>query len=126
MKRSVTNLMTKHHDILGNLFNSFEKKKDFSLFEKFKWEVEKHFFTEEKAVFLYSRNGSMSNIIPDLLIQHNKILDMMKHEITDIAEFKRLLIKHKEFEEDTFYPRLDEELDEHQKKLIFERIEQIK
>jgi hemerythrin superfamily protein len=46
-------------------------------------------------------------------------------KINNIYEFKEFLIKHKNFEEKEVYPKLDESLDEQQKKLIVDRISQL-
>jgi hemerythrin superfamily protein len=126
-KESITSLMVKHHYKIVEMLNTFEKKKDVTSFNNFKWELEKHIFIEERAIFSISENKTDApTIIPDLLMEHKNMLSLMTDERMNIKEFKRLLTKHRNFEEAVFYPRLDKELDEQTKELIFKRIRDFK
>ena len=59
------------------------------------------------------------------LILIDKIEDNLKNSKSDIEDLKNLLKAHAIFEDRVFYPKLDDELSEDQKKLILERSEEI-
>jgi hemerythrin superfamily protein len=136
-------LMVKDHCKIEKLLDELEAnaEKDhpttMKSFNKFEWELEKHIFVEEKAIFTtYSPEDVIEGykMLPELTKQHNVILnkiDLMrrdvrnKRRITDIYGFKDFLIKHKNFEEKDVYPKLDQALDDVQKQLIVERINEI-
>ena len=111
-----------------------EMVKTFHLFE---WELEKHIFVEEKAIFTLYAPEDVSEgykMLPNLTKQHNVILNNLnnwrddiknKRIPRDIFSFKEYLIKHKNYEENEVYPRLDESMTEDQKKYIFNKIDQI-
>jgi hemerythrin superfamily protein len=125
--KSITRLMIKHHNKIEGLLNTFERDKDLDSFNRLRWEVEKHMFTEEKAVFsILPKEHDLSSAVQDLLADHKGILGLMTGEDMDTKKFRRLLTTHKNFEETAIYPRLDKDLDDHKKKLIFERIGHIK
>ena len=47
-----------------------------------------------------------------------------KDEVNEVfEELKRVLLAHANFEDDIFYPRLDEELSDEEKQLIYDRCE---
>jgi iron-sulfur cluster repair protein YtfE (RIC family) len=105
-------------------------------FNTFEWELEKHMFTEEKAIFTsYTPTNIFEGykIVPDLMKQHDelsKYLAAMRKAVmwqqpTPFKDLKDLLISHKMFEEVSLYPKLDEELDEKQKNEIISRIRQM-
>lgn len=56
---NILNLMVKDHRKIEDLLNNLEEKnnEDFDpmqkAFNKFEWELEKHIFTEEKAIFYF-------------------------------------------------------------------------
>ncbi|MFX0103079.1 MAG: hemerythrin domain-containing protein [Candidatus Hodarchaeota archaeon] len=103
-----------------------------SLLNSFKWELEKHFFTEEKAIFVFYQPESQEEqeATREILEQHDKIFKELtkveerirEKKLVDIQVFKRILLKHKNHEEEVFYPRLDEQLDEKTKEMIFQRL----
>ncbi|MCJ2534148.1 MAG: hypothetical protein LN364_02815 [Candidatus Thermoplasmatota archaeon] len=73
-------------------------------------------------------------MLPELTKQHNVILnklgnmrqDVLKRRpIQDISSFIEFLTRHKDYEEREVYPKLDETLDESQKKFIIDRINEI-
>ena len=129
--------MKKHHYQLEGLLNKFIKKqhevevfpKDFN---KFKWELEKHFFIEEKAIFtlIYSDDIDVHEMKDDLLHDHRSILkeldkieNSLKNNLNiDFSKFQKSLVKHRNFEDEVFYPKLEEELDDERKKKIIDRI----
>jgi len=75
-----------------------------------------------------------NDILPRMVKDYYKIEELLdelgedvqnRRNITDISELKDFLIKHREYEETELYPKLDQALDEEQKKHIIDRIEQI-
>lgn len=135
--------MVKDHNKIVELLEEFEEnsKKDFESmkksFHRFEWELEKHIFVEERAVFTEYAPKDVSEgyeMLPVITKQHNFILNKLNNwrndvqkqrNIKDVSELKEFLIKHKEYEEKELYPKLDQVLDEDQKKHIIDRIEQI-
>ena len=141
MNKSIKKAMDKDHIIIHNLLNRFEDeiyedfKKSKNTFNRLKWILEKHFFVEEKIIFnLYlSLMNEENNYINQLLMEHEKILwllsnieeDLSDNKRIDISEVKELLNSHSKFEDDFFYPKLDEEMPEKEKLKIFDRIEEV-
>lgn len=134
--------MIRDHGKIVKLLNDFEKsinldkKIKMKTFYTFLWEIEKHFFTEEKAIFTsYEPEDKTKgyNMIPELIKEHNEIfnkLKIMKKNIKkgknfDFNDFKILLTKHKNFEDENVYPLFDQELPELEKKIIVSRINDI-
>ena len=106
------------------------------LFQNFKWNIEKHFFVEERAIFTAYNPEHVSegyDIFLDLSKEHTTILDrlqeiermLMKGEKVDLSTLRELLVHHKTFEEQSIYPVLDREIDEAEKRFIIERISEI-
>jgi hemerythrin-like domain-containing protein len=143
IKYNILPIMVKDHYKIHGLLNDFEEKTKqnhgelLKSFYTFEWELEKHLFIEEKAIFtLYSPEDITEGykMLPELTKQHNKILNMLnnlrqdvlhKRPILDIYEFKEFLTKHKNFEEQEVYPRLDKTLDPSQKEFIVHRINEV-
>ena len=135
--------MIKDHCKIDNLLNVLEEKNNENLdsmntaFKKFEWELEKHIFTEEKAIFTsYSPENTSEGykMLPELTKQHNFILNKLnnwrrdirnKNMISDIYSFKIYLIRHKNFEEEKVYPMLDQSLTEEDKRFIKSKIYEI-
>ena len=136
---SILNLMIKDHEKIINFINEIESKGhfDIDLFSSFKWHLEKHIFTEEKAIFTsYSPEDVIEGykMLPELTKQHNYIVNTLKNwrddirkkrTLSDIYSFKEFIIRHKEFEEQKVYPQLDEGLNEEQKGKIIAKINEI-
>jgi hemerythrin-like domain-containing protein len=106
------------------------------VFDTFEWELEKHIFTEEKAIFSsYNPTNIVEGykMVPDLIKQHNEILNrlrMMRKNLQwqrpiDYDEFKELIMTHKTFEEVSLYPKLDQELSTAQKEEIIKKIHEM-
>jgi hemerythrin-like domain-containing protein len=139
----ILSLMTKDHFKIEELLNNLENnnKTDFESmsksFYKFEWELEKHIFIEEKAIFTSYRPDNVVEgfkILPELTNQHNFILNTInnwrnevrkKRNLTNIYSFKEFLIKHKNYEEKEVYPKLDQALSEREKKHIIAKINEI-
>ena len=135
--------MIRDHCKIEKLLDQLEEsaKKDHSTMmkslNKFEWELEKHIFVEEKAIFTsYNPEDATEGykMLPELTKQHNEILNRLsimrrsirsQRLVEDVYSFKEFMIKHKNFEEREVYPKLDEALDETQKKHIIERIDEI-
>ena len=106
------------------------------VFDTFEWELEKHFFAEEKAIFTsYDPDNIIEGykMVPTLIKDHTEILntirtlrrDILKRRPLDFNHLTESLIEHKKFEEEEVYPKLDQELTEEQKSKIIDRITQI-
>lgn len=140
---SILKLMTNDHGKIDRLLEELDKKSndDFSemikAFHKFEWELEKHIFTEEKAIFTDYNPDDVSEgykMLPELTKQHSYIVNTLnnwradirnKKTPRDIYSFKEFLRKHREFEEQDVYPKLDEELNNEEKKNIVAKINEI-
>ena len=140
---SILKLMTRDHYKIEGLITKLEEaiKEDFEsmakAFNKFEWELEKHIFTEEKAIFTsYNPENVIEGykMLPELTKQHNYIINTLnnwrddirkKRTLSDLSSLKEFIIKHKDFEEQKVYPRLDEGLNEEQKRKIVAKINEI-
>ena len=135
---NIPNVMKNHHYKLEGMLhrlNKFESdSEEFQgRFQKFKWELEKHFFLEEKAIFIhvFSDDERVFDMKEALKKEHNVILskldeleDDLKKEprVETISEFRNRLKAHREFEDENFYPILESELDDSRKKKIINKI----
>ncbi len=134
--------MTADHTKILKLLHDVEKSIGIELvslmkvFDTFEWELEKHIFTEEKAIFSSYNPKNISEgykMVPELVQQHNVILNqvrVMRKELmwnrpVKYQEFKELIMAHKTFEEASLYPKLDQELTVVQKEEIINKIREI-
>ena len=135
MVRDHNRLMEYLKDVENNLGRNFGFLSNY--FNTFQWNLEKHFFVEERAIFsVYNPNepDKEYNFFSDLMDQHTEILDKIgslrkkleKREPFDLNELKKLLVKHKIFEEKSIYPVIDQEIDEGEKRFIIDRIKEIR
>lgn len=131
-----------HQQILANLADVEQSiNEDFNLmknsFHRFQWNLEKHFFVEERAIFLsYFPNESSEDYhyFSELMDQHEKIFETINTirnklkilERNELMNFKKMLIKHKNFEEKQIYPVIDAEIDESEKQYIINRIRDVR
>jgi len=139
---AILDLMVRDHNRLMEYLKDVEKNlgRDFGFlsnsFNVFQWNLEKHFFVEERAIFTSynpDRIDEGYEVFLDLSEQHTEILKkieslrkkLQRREPFDLNEIKNLLIKHKTFEEKNVYPVLDQEIDEGEKRFIIERINDI-
>ncbi len=139
---SILELMTADHTKILKLLHDVEKSIGIELvslmkvFDTFEWELEKHIFTEEKAIFSSYNPKNISEgykMVPELVQQHNVILNqvrVMRKELmwnrpVKYQEFKELIMAHKTFEEASLYPKLDQELTVVQKEEIINKIREI-
>lgn len=128
--RSLCQIMLKEHEKINALLNDFEKNASNQTFNRFKSELEKHFFVEEKIIFnVYSIEDSNDSHL-NLIKQHRDILWLIKQVEENIGkkdlilELKNLLKSHSDFENNIFYPKLDNSLDKDQKLIIASKIEE--
>lgn len=137
-------LMIEDHNKIEKLMDNFQVNidKDYEIlkksFHEFEWKLEKHIFVEEKVIFTNYNPEDVSEgyrMLPELTKQHNFILNQLslwrkdlasKGKIEDFYKFKKVLVNHKIFEENQVYPQLDESLTDSDKKLIIDRLNEIK
>ncbi len=140
-KNEILDLMLAHHALIETLFAIFrdslkaEKKDVFELLDNFKWQLEKHFFVEERLVFkfIYPEHGEVFGVVQDLIKEHAEMLNMLaeiesrlkNNENAAISAFYQLLEHHRNTEEQTLYPWMDKALSEFVKKVIVSRISEI-
>lgn len=136
----ISEAMLGEHERLHQILKRLDNLQDYGaewkkLFNEFRWNLEKHFFVEEKAIFdvCNSDCGEKVSEIFDLMKEHGDIIFLM-NEISDesennpkpnLSEIKKILAKHSEFEDENFYPLLDEKLSEEKKYEILSRIKEI-
>jgi len=143
INENILAFMIRDHKKIQSLLDDFEEKLEqdpkvlVKSFYKFEWELEKHLFIEEKAIFTIYNPEDITEgykMLPELTKQHNALLNLLnnmrqdvvkRRPIQDISKFKELLTKHKNFEEQEVYPKLDTVLDNAQKKFIFDRINEV-
>ncbi len=141
MQKTIPKIMLREHGKINSILNDFEKLSEINfqesrnIFDMFKWNLEKHFFVEEKVVFsIYiSATEEENTEIINLLKEHKDMLWLITKaeeslkggNIPEISELKKILGQHIRFENDFFYPKLDERLNERDKQLILERSEEI-
>ena len=140
---SILSLMIKDHSKLEELISDLEEKSKQNFesmrkaFNRFEWELEKHIFTEEKAIFTsYNPEDVVEGyeMLPELTKHHNYIVNTLnnwredirkKRMISDVYSFKEFLINHRNFEEEKVYPKLDESLSDEDKRDIAAKVNEI-
>ena len=140
MTQTIERLMLKEHKRLNRFLDILEKELDnhektLKNFSRFKWNLEKHFFLEEKVIFdnFINMSGKETNDTFQLLEEHVKIIELLKilekrlnNKIKpEIHILKKMLLTHRDFEDEEFYPGLDRKLTPEQKKQMSERIKEI-
>jgi rubrerythrin len=131
MAKSIETYMLEAHNRLKTLLNfcldnlNHNPAMAEESFIKFKWNIEKHFFMEEKMIFSNTaiEDSEHSEEIENILEEHKQILVLIKSIEFDksrlhsnkIENLKNLLEKHSQYEDEDFYPRLDEILTFEQK-----------
>ena len=140
---SLLQVMVRDHRKIEKLLDTFEEhtKGEYDAmvasFNTFAWELEKHVFVEEKAIFTAYHPEDVVygyKMLPELTKQHNVILnklEVMRKDIRnrrvmkDVYGFGEFLRKHRAFEEEHVYPKLDQALTEQQKKHVIDRINEV-
>lgn len=140
---AILDLMIRDHRQILSYLDDVERNidKDFHLmqdsFHRFQWNLEKHFFVEERAIFIsYFPNESSQDYhyFSDLMNQHENIFatfNMMRNKMeiltkNELMKFKEMLVKHKNFEEKQIYPVIEKEIDDIEKQYILDRIRDIR
>jgi hemerythrin superfamily protein len=140
---TLVEIMMNDHARLERLLDKLEDHVDADYpmmrkaFNTFEWQLETLVFVEEKAIFTqYSPDDIAEGyqMLPVITKQHTfivNILDTWRKQVRNnqrlegFHDFKQFLIKHKKYEENDVYPRLDESLTEGQKRHMIERIQEI-
>jgi len=138
----IMELMVRDHGNIIRLLHNVENALDLPPVEKMKvfhdleWGVEKHLFTEEKALFTFYDPANVTEgykMMPQLIQEHNEITNrlhvmrknLLQRNPVDFQGLKTLLMNHKTFEEEQVYPKLDQELSTEQKTIIISRIKEL-
>jgi len=135
---TISQIMLRDHQkigtLLANLNNGMNKdhQKVLELFHEFIWTLEKHFFIEERIVLTDYNPPDEKNsaAISNLLREHDHMLklsrkleeDLIKNKKVDISQLQKMLIKHRDYENEVLYPMLDLELNKTQKKTIVQKV----
>jgi len=137
---NILEIMVSHHALLETLFSVWQEEIEKSIgnpkasLGQLQWEMEKHFFVEENAIFDFTRwqNSVIAEMVDHLKKDHHNMLESLKGFFTDsakidgaISAFSKILKQHRQLEEKELYPKLDEELTESQKQEIISHINEI-
>lgn len=140
MTEAISELMMGDHVKINRMLLDFdeapkEKPETSLLFEEFKWNLEKHFFAEEKAIFAIMQNieGADIDDVFQLMEEHGQIMTAIQNEEksikigshSDISPLLEIIKNHAKYEDEVFYPKLDEFLKEEQKKEMVKRIKSV-
>lgn len=132
--------MLKEHERIMKLLDIFENDiSNMSLarnsFNRLKWNLDKHFFVEEKVIFtVFEKESDLDNNDMMRLLKEHKDIYWLLERIEDDLEngirpklerFKKLLKEHAGFEDSFFYKKLDEELNAEQRSMIIDRADEI-
>ena|SRR3989344_5540759 len=144
MGKEITILMLKQHNFLNGLLKKYEaletknrnlsKIKDY--FYNFKWNLDKHFFIEEKDIFVVTdlNDKKEFELMKSLLKDHEDLRETAKKMAEEILEghkpssfvLSNILLGHEKREVKIFYPKLDSRLPAKEKKDIIEKSRDIK
>lgn len=138
---SILDLMVAHHALIEILLDvceaSFQKNQKVAgeSLTKLRWEMDKHIFVEEKAIFSCSCSREKENraMVARLVADHARMLSMLtkldecfiSKKKVDFLEFHKLMLEHRNFEETSLYPKIDSTLDREQRMGIIKRINEI-
>lgn len=133
--------MLEEHKRIINIIREFESIADNDLvlakekFSRFKWNLEKHFFVEEKAIFSILdkiKDKEVSDIF-DLMYEHGSIIELINNievglnrgMMPNLSGLRIILVRHVDFENEVFYPQLNQLLSPEKKQEIIERIKEV-
>ncbi len=134
MVKDHTRLLKYLQDVKNNLTHDPKVlSKSFTIFQ---WNLEKHFFVEERAIFTSYDPENIDDgyqLFSDLSKQHTVILENVESlrknlrsaKPKDVSDLKTTLLNHKNFEEKHVYPILDVQINEREKQLMIERINDV-
>jgi iron-sulfur cluster repair protein YtfE (RIC family) len=126
----ISDMMLKDHAKAMKMMNDFMN--GWATLEQLKNALQRHFFIEEKAVFSFSQSNDPADLQKsiDLIKEHEDMLKLLV-DIEDskgaekdalIRNLNKALNHHKQYEDDEFYPALDRNLTDAQKKVILAKI----
>ena len=138
MEKLVQEAMLAEHKKIESMFKKLEKGVETGkthLIEKLneiKWNIQKHFFVEENAVFSLYVPASTWEVssVDQILREHEEIMKFIEKTEKNLSKEKidgliSMIRMHAKFEDDNFYPALDEQLDGEQKEKILGRIDEV-
>lgn len=140
MEDSIHKTMLKEHKKILGVVDMLEREiddyeKTLANFNKLRWNLKKHFFVEEHAIFDMFINiyGEETAQIFNLLQDHSRITGLMneiewklKRKIRpSVRMLKEILAEHKRLENKNFYPKLDERFEDAKKLELLKRIREI-
>jgi hemerythrin len=103
------------------------------LFERFVWNLKKHFYMEEKTMFVECESDYIKDELEELKEDHEEILKVVeriekkesKEIYLDFSFLKRILSKHAKREEDLLYEELERSLNQKQKEKVLEQSKEL-
>ena len=117
--------------MLLNIISLNDKSKDINNnFLEFKWNIEKHFFVEEKAIFAsYTSRVDAGTKHINLIREHKEMLSMLmefqklieQEKKLDFSKFKKVLFNHQQIEDEYFYTSLENNINEDLKSEIVDK-----
>ena len=139
---SLTEVVKKEHErlnnMMGEIIESSKKEQNLKeLFNKFKWNLEKHFSLEEKGIFesFQMIKGEEVPMAFDLINEHAEIRAIIKQiesklensesVLEDLYSVKKEVLLHEHTEDADFYPMLEGTLNENQIKDIIIKCREI-
>lgn len=140
-KNKILDIMVAEHALIESLFVAYKDEviqnpeRANIFFAELVWEVKKHFFVEEQAIFnlLPWKDQEISEMVKFLKQDHFVIINILekvlqkKESLSEVEKdgFTLLMKNHLEVEEKKLYPLLDEKLNTEEKKHIIARINQV-
>ena len=140
-KNKILDLMVAQHALIEALFSAFKDEVSInparakSFLSDLTWEVKKHFFIEEQAIFnlLPWKDQEILEMVAKLKQEHILIVDGLEKSFSDLSllsgqggeEFGKLIMGHRQAEEKKLYPLLEERLTPEEKEYILARARQI-
>jgi len=131
---TIAELMVKDHERIAKLLKDLTCCLDGTpetvnkVFNNLRWDIEKHFVLEEKSIFIHIDSGDddLFKKMQVLLKEHERIKDLVRNvqvdldndRKIDVDELVKSLERHKNFEDSSFYPELDKQLNDDQKRGI--------
>lgn len=141
MNNTILNLMVNQHGLIEALFFVFKdevsskSERVKKAFSDLSWELKKHFFVEEEAIFnfLAWKSAEISEVVSKLKADHILILGKIdyieknidKISTDDVQNLYEVIKAHREIEEKEAYPLIDQTLSDTQKEKIFKRVNEI-
>jgi len=141
---TLSKFMLEEHGKILILLEDFKKNVKSSdavdYFKKLKWKQDNHVLAEEKAIMILTKDGEMSSKLKSTMLiilkQHDELRDIIKkiqeklqrnidHYEENLKAFLELMKIHINLENKSFYPVLDKELDDKEKKVMLTKIQEI-